>query len=205
MLSTVPTEVTEGAIEAIRQEGTDLMERVKTYRYDAFKIEQRGITETMFAKRSTSSLQQYRKIQLKEGELISYFLKVQRNKMSESESEHLQKLVSSIKNLTLAAKSIKSIIHTVAILKDGEQPEEVAFQNSIQEQFTAFYKAIENDATETDIELHISRAYRENVNTIYNMVENGILRKDELTSFLHLNSQIKQFKTLYWQSQEGIN
>lgn len=49
LLSTVPTEVTEGAIEAMRQEGQDLLERVKTYRYEAFKVDQRGITETMFA------------------------------------------------------------------------------------------------------------------------------------------------------------
>ncbi|MGM0479423.1 MAG: Na/Pi cotransporter family protein [Bacteroidota bacterium] len=204
LLSTVPTEVTEGAIEAMRQEGQDLLERVKTYRYEAFKVDQRGITETMFAKRSSSLLEQYRKIQLKEGELISYYLKVQRNEMSEEESVHIQKLVSAIKNLTLAAKSIKGVMHTVDVLKDGEKSEELALQKVIQEQFSTFYSAIDENNTETDIELIINRAYRENVSAIYNMVENGTLRKDELTSFLHLNSQIKQFKALYWQSQEGL-
>ena len=202
LLSTVPTEVTEGAIEAIRKEGTELLERVKTYRFEAFKIEQKGITETMFAKRSTSLLEQYRKIQLKEGELITYYLKVQRNEMSESESEHLQKLVSAIKNLTLAAKSIKGVMHTIVVLKDGEKPEEIALKKAIQTQFNRFYEILDEDATDTDI--HINRSYRENVNAIYQMVENSTLRKDELTSFLHLNSQIKQYMLLYKQSREGL-
>lgn len=124
--------------------------------------------------------------------------------MSEEESVHIQKLVSAIKNLTLAAKSIKGVMHTIDVLKEGEKSEELALQKVIQEQFSNFYAALDENNTETDIELLINRAYRENVNAIYNMVENGTLRKDELTSFLHLNSQIKQFKTLYWQSQEGL-
>mgnify|MGYP000252755974 CR=1 FL=1 len=205
LLSTVPTEIIEGAIEAMRKEGQDLLERVKNYRYEAFKVEQRGITETMFAKRSSSLLEQYRKIQLKEGELISYYLKVHRNEMAEGESEQIQKLVSAVKNLTLAAKNIKGIMHTIDVLKDGEKTEEITLQKSIQEQFTVFYEAVEEQQNDTVIELLINRAYRENVNAIYNMVENEVLRKDELTSFLHLNSQIKQFKTLYWQSREGLS
>jgi phosphate:Na+ symporter len=205
LLSTVPTEVTEGAIEAMRKEGLALLDRVKGYRYDAFKVDQKGIAQSMFAKRSTSLLEQYRKIQLKEGDLITYYLKVQRNEMTESESKHIQHVVSAIKNLTLAAKSIKGVMHTVEVLKEGDESSEIELKKTIQEQFTAFYTAINEVGTDTEIELHINHAYRDNVNTIYNMVENGTLRKDELTSFLHLNSQIKQFKMLFSQSQEGLN
>ena len=204
LLTTVPTEVTEGAIEALRQEGNDLLKRVKQYRFDAFRSEDKGLTQTIFAKRSSSLLEQYRKIQLKEGELISYFLRVQRNEMSEKESIHLQQIVSAIKNLTLAAKSIKGVMHTIDLLKDGEKDEELNLQRSIQEQFTLFYKSIEDGLTETDIEILINRDYRENVNAIYEMVEKDVLRKDELTSFLHLNSQTKQYKQLYWQSAKGL-
>lgn len=204
LLSTVPPEVVEGAIEAIRLEGNDLLEKIKTFRYDAFKTDQKGITQTMFAKRSTSLLEQYRKIQLKEGELISYYLKVQRKEMSETESLKIQHLISAIKNLTLAAKSIKGVLHTIETLKEGEHEEEIALKASIQEQFSAFYTAIENQATTASIEIIIDRAYRDNVNAIYAMVENGILRKDELTSFLHLNSQVKQYKVYYLQSSSGL-
>ncbi|MEX1193319.1 MAG: Na/Pi symporter [Brumimicrobium sp.] len=194
LLSTVPTEITEGAIEAIRQEGQDLLERVKTFRYEAFKVDQRGITETMFAKRSSSLLEQYRKIQLKEGEIISYFLKVQRQEIGEENSMKLQQYISAIKNMTLAAKSIKSVMHTIKTLKEGEATQEIALKENIQRQFTLFYESLEKHEPSVELDLLINKQYRENVNAIYEMVEKKVLRKDELTSFLHLNSQIREYK-----------
>jgi hypothetical protein len=46
----------------------------------------------------------------------------------------------------------------------------------------------------SELQQIIYDAYRNNVNLIYSMVQKGVLSKTDLTSFLHMNSQIKQFK-----------
>jgi phosphate:Na+ symporter len=203
LLETVPVEVPEGAIEAIYKEGLDVLERTKNFCFASFKTAEKGITQTLFAKKSNTLLHQYRQIQIKEGELIAYYLQVQLHEMSEEEAQRLQRLVSSIKNLTLAAKSIKGVMHTIDTLKEGDHPEEIQLNKVIQKQFTDFYPAIEDETNSIDV--LINRDYRDNVNAVYKMVETGVLRKDELTSFLHLNSQIKQYMMLFAQSKKDLH
>lgn len=58
----------------------------------------------------------------------------------------------------------------------------------------SFYHQLKENANESKVNDLIDQAYRENVNQIYQMVQERVLKKDELTSHLHLNSQIKQFK-----------
>ena len=194
LLESVPSEVIDGSIEAIRKESEDLMERVKKYRFTAFNEEKKSFTSQVFDTNQDTLPTQYAQIQLKEGEIISYYLSIQQEKMTAKETEELQKYVHGIKRLSLAAKSIKNVLHTINGLKEGDEPSKIELKNSIQKQYTAFYNHLKERSDEGQAIDLIDQAYRQNVNLIYQMVQDGVLKKDELTSYLHLNSQIKQFK-----------
>ena len=204
LLETVPSSVIDGAIEAIRKEAQDLMDRVKKYRFTAFNEEKKSFTAQVFDTSKASLAQQYANIQLKEGEIISYYLTIQQEKMTSEETAELQQYIHGIKRLSLGAKNIKNVLHTINELKDDDDPAKVELKDNIQKQYTAFYHQLKENADENKVNELIDQAYRQNVNYIYQMVQEGVLKKDELTSYLHLNSQIKQFKHNFLEAWLGF-
>lgn len=203
-LKNVPPEVVDGAIEAIRVESIDLLERVKKFRFDSFNEKSNNFTSRMFDSTKANIQQQYNDIQLKEGEIISYYVKIQKEKASEDDATKLEKYIHGVKRMTLAAKCIKTVNHTIERLKTGETKEETELKNKIQKQFTDFYKLIEDseeEQSQENIINAIDESYRNNVNYIYNIVEKEKVKKSELTSLLHLNSQIKNFKQYYFEAK----
>ena len=136
----------------------------------------------------------YREIQMKEGELIDYYLKIQSNEMNEEDTKKLQKLVSAIKHLSLAAKSIKSVTHTIESLSDADSDEEVKLVSMMKEQLGVFEKTLKETNDISTLENKMNLDYRQNVEYIYGLIARKVLRKDELTSVLHLNSQVKHYK-----------
>lgn len=175
-------------------ETNDLWERNKLFRYNAFQSPK---SKSIFDTKDDSIMQQYREIQTKEGELISYYLKVQNESLNATESECLDTIVHAVKRLSLATKNIHSVLHTITLMKEDEGELMAELRTAIQEQFRAFYHELKLHFDMEDmsnLDNIIYDAYRHNVNLIYAMVQKGVLSKTELTSFLHMNSQIKQFK-----------
>lgn len=196
-LKNVPPEIVDGAVEAIRIEALDLLSRVKEFRFSAFNEVQGSFAKRLFDNTKASMHKQYVDIQLKEGEIISYFVNVQKEKASKEDGEKLERYIHGVKRMTLAAKSIKSVTHTIERLKAEETPEEATLKETIQKQFSYFYELIKNNAVEGEINEAIDRDYRVNVNAIYDMVGDGSVKKAELTSLLHINSQVKNYKQNY--------
>lgn len=203
-LQNVPPEETEGAIEAIRLEGEDLVNRIKKFRFSAFNEESTGIKQ-LFDSKTTSLIDQYKEIQQKEGEIIAYFLKINKEKVSEEETARLQTIIHGIKRITLSAKNIKNVLHTIQSLKENDSSELTLFKESIQEQFSAYYDRLNQPNTEDEIVHHTELEYHKNVNTVYSMVQKGIIKTTELTSVLHLNSEIKHFKQHFYDAWNAIN
>lgn len=197
MLNNVPPEVFEGAAEAIRIEALDLLERVKRYRFLTFQETIRSMTQRIFDQSKSLITKMYKDIQLKEGEIISYYLQIQRQGLSNENTALLEKYIHGVKKMTLAAKQIKTVLHTINRLKEQENQEEEILKNNIQEQFKSFYELLSKDGSESIIQQQIDHVYRENVNYIYTIVEKGEIKKSELSSLLHLNSQVKSFKQNY--------
>lgn len=204
LLEAVPSEVVDGAIEAIRKEAEDLLERIKKHRFTAFNEDKKSFTEQIFDEGKDSLATQYAKIQLKEGELIAYYLSIQKEKMSPEETEQLDKLIHGIKRMSLAAKHIKSVFHTVTALKEADKPQLVSLKEAIQEHYSQFYNALKENKSETTLLEEVDYAYRNNVNHIYQMVQDGVVQKSELTSYLHLNSQIKDFKVNFLEAWKSV-
>lgn len=204
MLNNVPPEVFEGAAEAIRIEALDLLERVKRYRFLTFQETIRSMTQRIFDQSKSLITKMYKDIQLKEGEIISYYLQIQRQGLSNENTALLEKYIHGVKKMTLAAKQIKTVLHTINRLKEQENQEEEILKNNIQEQFKSFYELLSKDGSESIIQQQIDHVYRENVNYIYTIVEKGEIRKSELSSLLHLNSQVKSFKHNYKEAYYSI-
>lgn len=194
MLLAVPPEVVEGAFEALRVEGKEMASLVSTLQSSAFSSLNTQSSRSIFARRGTGTLALYREIQLKEGELIDYYLKVQRNEMGERDAQKLQQLISAIKHLSLAAKSIKSVTHTINSLLDADSEEEIALISMLRVQLIEFETMLMETNDLSALENKMNQDYRKNVEYIYGLIGNKVLRKDELTSVLHLNSQVKQYK-----------
>lgn len=194
LILNVPPQITEGAIEALKKEALDLSNRVRNYAKHIINGDSQS-EKSLFASRSANLLDEYRNIQLKEGELISYFLKVQQNEINDEQSVEIQKQVSAIKNLSMAAKSLKNVVHTIKALKIGEDRLEIELDKALQSQLESFYDSMSQ--SETDAEITINKDYRENVGVIYEMLEKKVIREDELTSFLHMNSELRQFKIFF--------
>ncbi len=203
IINQVPAEEIDGAAEAIRLEAVDLLERVKQFRYAAFHENNHSFTQRIFDNTKANINEQYAAIQLKEGEIISYFINVQRHGTPIEAAELMERYIHGVKRMTLAAKAIRSVTHTIERLKSGETAEEEALKKNIQKQFTLFYEMIETAAPD-DISQLIEDAYRENVNFIYEIVEKEKVKKSELTSLLHINSQIKQFRQNFLEAHRSI-
>jgi phosphate:Na+ symporter len=204
MLNNVPPEVFEGAAEAIRIEALDLLERVKRYRFLTFQETIRSMTQRIFDQSKSLITKMYKDIQLKEGEIISYYLQIQRQGLSNENTALLEKYIHGVKKMTLAAKQIKTVLHTINRLKEQENQEEEILKNNIQEQFKSFYELLSKDGSESIIQQQIDHVYRENVNYIYTIVEKGEIKKSKLSSLLHLNSQVKSFKQNYKEAYYSI-
>jgi phosphate:Na+ symporter len=202
-LSNVPTQETEGAIEAIRLEGKDLVERIKQFRFAAFNDNPTGIKQ-LFDAKTIGLIDQYKEIQQKEGEIISYFLKINNEKVSIDEGIKLHGIIHGIKRITLSAKNIKNVLHTINTLKESDSTELILLKETIQKQFSTFYDAVKNYSQEQEIEHLIDTHYHDNVGMIYRLVEQQILKTNELTSFLHLNSEIKNFKSHFFEAWTGL-
>lgn len=204
LLASVPPEVVDGAIEAIRKEAEDLLERIKKHRFTAFNEDKKTFTQQLFDEGGDSLATQYAKIQLKEGELITYYLSIQKEQLTNDESAQLDRLIHGIKRMSMSAKHIKSIYHTITALKEAEHPLLVDLKNSIQEQYSQFYNALKEDKSEIELDELIDYAYKKNVNQIYQIAQDGAVQKNELTSYLHLNSQIKQFKVNFMEASRSL-
>lgn len=194
LILTVPPEVVEGAIEALRLEGKEMSSLVSKLQSSAFSSLEKTSSSSVFAKRGSGTLDLYREIQLKEGELIDYYLKIQSNEMGEKDTEKLQHLVSAIKHLSLAAKSIRSVTHTIDGLSDADSDDEIVLITMMRDQLIDFEMALSESNDQSILENKMNHDYRKNVEYIYGLIGKKVLRKDELTSVLHLNSQIKQYK-----------
>jgi len=205
LLQIVPPEITDGATEAIRKEAIDLLERIKNYRFSAFNDQKKTISDQLFNSNKQFLQNQYAQIQLKEGEIISYFLSIQREKMTKEEATLLQNYIRGINRMTLAAKSIKNILHTINALKESSQKELEQLMQNIQNQYTVFYTSLQSPDAEKDVLENIEDSYRKNVNAIYELMQKQIVKKDELTSFLHLNSQIRHYKLNFTDAWNSIN
>ncbi|MCC5924221.1 MAG: Na/Pi cotransporter family protein [Crocinitomicaceae bacterium] len=193
-LAQVPPEVFEGALEAMRAETDDLWERIKSFRFNVFNAAK---ARSIFDTKDDGIMQQYKAIQTKEGELISYYLKVQNESLNPGESSQLDTIVHAVKRLSLATKNIQSVMHTIERMKEDEGELMATLRADIQAQFKAFYHELKlhfDQEDTSELQQIIYDAYRNNVNLIYSMVQKGVLSKTDLTSFLHMNSQIKQFK-----------
>lgn len=204
-LQNVPPEVFDGAAEAIRIESIELLERVKRYRFSAFHDNALSVTQRILDQSQTLISKMYKNIQLKEGEIISYYLKIQRQSLPHENTVILEKYIHGVKRMTLAAKHIKTVLHTINKLKAGESQEEEILKINIQQQFKSFYEHLSSNESEKGIQEKIDSSYRENVNYIYIMVEQGKIEKAELSSLLHLNSQIKNFKQNYIEAYFSVN
>lgn len=202
VINEVPPQVIDGAIEAIKLEGRDLLDRLQLYRYHSFNKKNVSIKKQFFGNGEKNLSEQYTEIKLKEGEIIAYFLEIQKENLNGKESEELQAYIHAVKRLSLATKNIDTVQHTIAQLLDAEEKEFVDFKNIIQEQYTKFYDTLKINQDPSDL---IYNAYRDNVNVIYDLIEKKILSKKELTSYLHLNSQIKQFKENFYEAWLVLN
>lgn len=193
ILDEVPTEITEGAIEAIRREGEELLECIKKFRFSVFNEEKKTFSQLFDA--PISIIDQYRSIQQKEGEIIAYFLKINKEKLSVEDAALLHNYIHGIKRMTLSAKNLKNVLHTINVLKESDQPKLEALKNQIQEQFAGFYATLKIEPLEEDaIGSIVETSYRENVKFIYSLIQQEVIDAHELTSYLHLNSEIKSFK-----------
>lgn len=204
ILDQVPSEITEGAIEAIRQEGDELLERIKNFRFSVFNEEKKTFSQLFDT--PITVIDQYRDIQQKEGEIIAYFLKINQEKLTVEDSHKLHDFIHGIKRMTLSAKNLKNVLHTINALKESDHPKFEKLKSLIQQQYSEFYDVLKSSELNSDILINnIERDYRENVQLIYQLVQDDIISTNELTSYLHLNSEIKSFKENFLEAWQKLH
>lgn len=204
ILSQVPVEIAEGAIEAIRQEGEELLERIKKFRFSVFNEEKKSFSDLFDS--PVNVIDQYREIQQKEGEIIAYFLKINQGNHDAENLQRLHDYIHGIKRMTLSAKNLKNVLHTINALKENDHPRFEKLKNRIQEQYSEFYENLKSASSNTELILNgIQLNYRQNVEIIYQLVQDEIISTKELTSYLHLNSEIKSFKENFLEAWEKLH
>ena len=123
----VNTKVPEAALEALSKEVNHLLFQVFDLHLAAFKLDEPGLTHTDQYKRKwlganqKSFLEKYHTIKQLEGELFGFYLRLQKETLSNTESEQLSKYIDVIKYALHAAKGIKDIEHNLREFEGAPQ------------------------------------------------------------------------------------
>jgi len=115
-INNTPTEITEAAVSALRQEILHLLHESQFYGLRLLKIDrglvfEEGLPLEKSAKKKLSFDSLYEKIKLLHAEIFAYYSRLQNQKLEEAEAKELARMIFSSRNIMNSLKNFKGIRH----------------------------------------------------------------------------------------------
>lgn len=141
------------------------------------------------------------------GELHTFYLRFQNTLTGAAETERLDQMMTAIRNLMYAAKSIKDALPDIEQLRNSSNDQKFAFFETLQQRVTrviATVGALLQEADEevrfvqlTDLYRSIQAAYADELKRMYRLPATERLSGEEISTLMNLNrALITSFKSL---------
>ena len=149
------------ASEAIRDECTRLLQKTIEFHDKVLDLKNPPASFVgnvkSFARISGTTMQEYNRLKLSEGELLDYILRLQMEELDMAEHKRINQYMESLRNTIHAAKSVKDVHHNIDELRESAKDQLHDFYLQLRAEWTAYREQLAGIVDITDPELLVSK------------------------------------------------
>jgi phosphate:Na+ symporter len=208
-ISKVPVTDAVLAIGALENEVKHLVNHVIEYSMDSFKLVTPVAVYPSMDKKflQKTVAEKYEYIKQLHGEMHRFYLRVQNNATSTADTERLENLISSIRNIMYAAKNIRDAQHDIEQVRNSSNDAKYGFYTSSRETIAGFYNRViallnENGGKGHFDELKalyqsVTEGYTASLEKLYKEKLASYVDEKEITTLINFNRELyTSFKSL---------
>jgi len=200
---------TDTAIEMIEKEVGLFIFRTIQLNMQAFKIVASTVTKNEYKKydvekfvfsKKLSYDEKYSLLKEAEGEILLYYSKVSETAITKQNFEHVNQLISSLRNAMYAAKGIKDIVHNGNELSNSANQTKYDSYKLFQEKLSIFYvelieiydaesKTTGAEKLQTLFE-KVKNEYQQLMNKTYGAASNQLIKDIDIATIFNVNREI---------------
>jgi len=207
-INKVTTDVPEAAITALKNEVKHLIELVFVLHLKTLKIKI-GLFSFEYSKKKkqhkllleiTDYHSVYETIKQLEGEIVSYYLKIQNEKLENEESNLLNQLVHATRHAMIAAKGVKDIAHNIEAFEKSANDSKVALFELLKGRLLEFYLSLHHILQSTSEVIYfesLTDSIRENqsihdqfLKETYQQINKKELNEMDISTLLNVNREV---------------
>lgn len=207
-LSKVQTEIPEAAIAALEKESQLFVHRTIRLNLDAFHIHPDLVPTADWMKNFLQETEGknfdypkvYDRLKSSEGEILHYYLDLNKESLTENDSRRIQQLVNVIRNATFSAKAMKDIRDDRKTFRDSADDQRYMQYTVFKEKISDFYKRLNAVLESKDRAIvfnelsklldHIRAEYDANTKNIHNNASHHYFSEQDLSTLLNVNREI---------------
>ena len=199
-INTVPTDVPEAAIEALNKEVLRFTKMVLNFNAQGLHIRQDlfSIKDRLFVSKDLSK--NYDQLKQLEGEIVAYYLKVQKEKMEEDTGDDLDRISKALENAMISAKNVKDVAHNVKAFSSSSNDVKLALYKFLKGRLFEFYLGLHHlfgdgrKATRFEALLELKEEdqaiYEKFLKETHTQIRAGHLNDVEISTLLNVNREI---------------
>jgi len=210
-ISKVPVSDTGMALEALENEVKQFINYVIAYNYESFNLSQSDLQEKKQNKKYDNKelKEKYEFIKKLHGEMHGFCLKVLNASPAKSETERLDQLISSIRNLMYATKNIRDIQRDIEQLKNSSNDVKYEIYNQYRHEISEFYSRVlkmlnkENKANSIEdlsaVFQTISTGYSDSLKRLYHENLTKKVNEIEISTLVNFNRELyTSYKSMWF-------
>lgn len=201
-ISKVPVSDTGLALEAMENETNLFIRKVIDYSIDSFDLEAtikpNHIVPKSFQRKPVA--EKYDQIKQSHGQMHAFYLKLQSESTDKSETERLDQIISSIRNMMYAAKNIRDAQQDILQTSNSSNDLKYAFYQQSRERLLNFYHQVLTMINIKDREKHadmlstlyrsVTSGYSATLHTLYKENMAKRLNQIEISTLINFNREI---------------
>ena len=202
------------APEAIRDECTRLLQKTIEFHDKVLDLKNPPASffgnVKSFARISGTTMQEYNRLKLSEGELLDYILRLQVEELETAEHKRINQYMESLRNTIHAAKSVKDVHHNIDELRESAKDQLHDFYIQLREDWSIYRQQLSGIVDITDAVLLISKLsvlmneafehQRKSNDNIRSHLLNGSLEEVEASTLLNIERELISSKKSFVRS-----
>lgn len=216
-ISKVPVEDTQLALEALERETNLFISQVIDFSLDSFNLEEIMRPDPALQKsfhRKTVA-EKYDHIKQSHGEMHAFYRKLQHSGLHKLESERLEKLISSIRNMMYAAKNIRDAQPDIGQIRNSSNDIKYNFYGQSREKLLNFYRQVQDLLKTENGEMRfealtslyhsVTKGYSETLHLLYKENLANRVSEIEISTLINFNRELyTSFKSVLFGLKEFL-
>lgn len=201
----VTTSVPDAAIAALKKELDGLLQHIFQYNLSVFRLNKElyGFDEPKHTNgffNNSKAVDEYEIIKQLEGEIVTYYLKLQNEKLEGEEPEQLEAYIFAVRNAMQAIKGIKDIAHNIVAIERSASDQQMALLAMLQSLLGTFYlelyRVLQSDVAAGKMELlsdlskENQQVYQKFLDEIYSLTKKNAISQMETSTMLNVNREV---------------